>query len=38
MYQMEHVAVIVMGVLVALACLYMAGSYLVRRFQQRKEA
>lgn len=37
MYQMEHVAVIVMGILVLLACLYMTGSYLVRRFRHRHD-
>lgn len=36
MYQMQHVAVIVMGIVVLLACLYMALSYLVRRFRHRK--
>lgn len=37
MYQMEHVAVIVMGILVALACLWMAGGYLARRFRHRHD-
>ena len=37
MYQMEHVAVIAMGILVALACLYMTASYLVRRFRHRHD-
>lgn len=37
MYQMEHVAVIVMGVLVLLACLSMTASYLVRRFRHRND-
>ena len=36
MYQMEHAAVIAMGIVVALSCLYMTFSYLVRRFRQRK--